>query len=535
MPMRRTIGSSLACLVTSACAIAETEESRSAGRRIGAQASPRQQMHATVPRMPIAARCTRPGVASLEKRPGMAWWVAGPPSGEIVDTETAILLLHPQLFCPVGERVVGFNMKTIRTFAKTILLSALMSTAAVAQQDPGVRGGPPGAGGPLHGLDPMETAYFAAALNRFLQVDGVADGLGPRFNLDSCGGCHAQPAPGGTSPSTNPQIAAATTNGASNTIPPFIAQNGPVRETRFLSDGGVHVLFTITGRSDAPGCNIGQPDYSDPTAYIFRIPTPLFGLGLVENTPDQNLIDDANAQGDLRQSLHISGSFNYGSDGTITRFGWKAQNKSLLLFSGEAYNVELGVTNELFPNEREDDPNCQFNGLPEDTTNLTNNNQSNSLGSNFVSDIVNFAAFTRLSAPPVPIPDTPSILNGRQLFNSVGCAACHIPQHTTAASSFTGQSNVTYSIYSDVQLHDMGGKLADGITQGYASASQFRTAPLWGVGQRIFFLHDGRTTDLLQAIEAHAGPGSEANNVIATFNNLPAGQQQAILDFLRGL
>jgi len=91
------------------------------------------------------------------------------------------------------------------------------------------------------------------------------------------------------------------------------------------------------------------------------------------------------------------------------------------------------------------------------------------------------------------------------------------------------------SIYSDLQLHDMGGKLADGITQGYASASQFRTAPLWGVGQRIFFLHDGRTTDLLQAIEAHAGPGSEANNVIANFNNLPAGQQQAILDFLRGL
>jgi hypothetical protein len=89
MPMRRTIGSSLACLVTSACAIAETEESRSAGRRIGAQASRRQQMDATVPRMPIAARCTRPGVASLEKRPGMAWWVAGPPSGEIVDTETA--------------------------------------------------------------------------------------------------------------------------------------------------------------------------------------------------------------------------------------------------------------------------------------------------------------------------------------------------------------------------------------------------------------------------------------------------------------
>ena len=83
---------------------------------------------------------------------------------------------------------------------------------------------------------------------------------------------------------------------------------------------------------------------------IFRIPTPLFGLGLVEATSDQALIDNLHATASARAALGIGGNFNTsGNDGTITRFGWKAQNKSLLIFSGEAYNVEMGVSNELFP------------------------------------------------------------------------------------------------------------------------------------------------------------------------------------------
>src|SRR5208282_2763583 len=100
---------------------------------------------------------------------------------------------------------------------------------------------------------------------------------------------------------------------------------------------------------------------------------------------------------------------NYSAnDGTITRFGWKAQNKSLLMFAGEAYNVEIGVTNELFPNERDDTPSCQFNQLPEDSTNLVSPNLSNSEASDYSADIVNFAAFMRLSAGPKPAPATAS-------------------------------------------------------------------------------------------------------------------------------
>src|SRR5215468_2699830 len=130
--------------------------------------------------------------------------------------------------------------------------SANSGTSATADQfrqhpvDPGVRGGTPGAGGPLSGLSQNELNFFNAAKDVFNEVDGVAQGLGPRFNLDGCGGCHAFPATGGSSPSTNPQVANATANGATNTVPSFITANGPIREARFVRnpdgtpDGGVH-------------------------------------------------------------------------------------------------------------------------------------------------------------------------------------------------------------------------------------------------------------------------------------------------------
>ena len=363
--------------------------------------------------------------------------------------------------------------------------------------------------------------------------------------MNSCSGCHAQPAIGGTSPFTNPQVAVATMDGAQNMLPSFITLHGPVREARFITnpdgtpDGGVHDLFVITGRADAPGCSIAQPNFAQALGennVIFRIPTPLFGGGQIENTPDISLENDASALSGQREASGISGSFNHSAnDGTIARFGWKAQNKSLLMFAGEAYNVEIGVTNELFPNEREDDPDCQFNPLPEDATNLTDTDHSNSRASEYSSDIVNFAAFMRLAAAPVPARATPSTLRGQQAFNNIGCNLCHIAQHTTAQSIFTGQSHVTFSPFSDFELHDMGVGLQDQITQGQAEGDQFRSAPLWGVGQRIFFLHDGRTSDLLEAIKAHASNGSEANTVIGNFNALPVSSQQDILNFLRSL
>jgi hypothetical protein len=237
------------------------------------------------------------------------------------------------------------------------LMSCLaFATWAAAQQpvtDPGVRGGDPDVGGGRAGLTSNYSTLFTAALARFQEVNSVSgnlpgsdsQGLGPRYNGDSCAGCHVQPAIGGTSPNSNPEIAFATIFGATNTVPSFVKPDGPVREARFVRnpdgtpDGGVHDLFVITNMKDAPGCNIAQPDFAgavEANNVIFRIPTPVFGLGLVEEIVDANILANMNAHRDAKADLGIGGRPNRnGNDGTITRFGWKAQNKSALIFAGE--------------------------------------------------------------------------------------------------------------------------------------------------------------------------------------------------------
>ncbi len=416
----------------------------------------------------------------------------------------------------------------VRVCAAALTVAAI----GIAQpRDPGLRGGSAGAGGALPGLTAAQLAAFNAGLAAFQEIDDVAGGLGPRFNLDSCGGCHAFPSIGGASPALNPQIAVASRMGASNSIPPFITAGGPIREVRFkfnrdrTRDGGVHAVFTIRGRSDAPGCAIDQPDFSDTSNLSFRIPTPNFGAGLIEAISDTTLRNNLQSDRNTKNSLGISGHMNSsGNDGTMTRFGWKAQNKSLLIFSAEAYNVEQGVTNFLFANEREENSSCMFNRTPEDGFGVDHEN-----------DVPEFANFMRFLNQPAPAAPTPSTTNGRQLFSSIGCAQCHTPTLTTGNSSVEALRNKAVNLFSDLALHSMGSGLADNIMQGQAGPDEFRTAPLWGVGQRIFFLHDGRTSDLLEAIRDHSSQGSEANAVIRAFNALQTQQQQDILNFLRSL
>jgi len=439
----------------------------------------------------------------------------------------------------------------------------LPDDSSSAARDPGVRGGPAGAGAPIAGLTRTELAFFDAGKDEFAQAEEAAEGLGPTMNLDSCAGCHLQPAVGGTSPAANPQVAFAKANGATNTVPSFIMPKGPVREARFVKnadgtpDGGVHDLFTIAGRADAPGCALAQPDFDKELArrnVIFRIPTPVFGAGLIEQIPDKailaNQADDAPRKKDLRirgrpnivlAGHAISGQANNnGNDGTVARFGWKAQNKSLLLFSGEAYNVEMGITNELFQTERDETPACQFAAVPNDITKTDARTPVEGIGA-----IEKFAFFARFLAPPAPSRDAPggaeSIARGRKLFTAIGCALCHTPALSTGNAAVVALRNQPVNLFSDLLVHDMGPGLADGITQGQAGPREFRTAPLWGLGQRLFFLHDGRTSDLREAIRAHRSGSfftrnaSEANAVIKNFNALADVQQQDVLNFLRSL
>ncbi|MDQ6869345.1 MAG: thiol oxidoreductase [Pseudomonadota bacterium] len=506
------------------------------------------------------------------------------------------------------------------------------SSQAQPAQDPGPRGGDAGAGDKFPGLpDPLQK-LFDAGRDEFMKQDKVKDdqtsnngGLGPRMNLDSCLSCHFNPGPGGSSPGDNPQFAFFNAppprgvNHSTNKLPSFITVNGPTREARFKQirdpsngapvgpDGGVHDLFTIAGMQDATGCKLEQPDFEEELRHnnvIFRIPTPVFGAGLIEQIPDKAIIDNINnpKDADQKKALGISRKVNVvvsggtitaqntkieqpkpnknGNDGTIARFGWKAQDKSLLIFSGEAYNVEMGISNELFQTEREEASNCQFKPTPNDATDPSHITEMDPVKRlDILSDIEKFASFMRLLAPPVPSSDIPggsgSIAKGNTLFSEVGCALCHTPTlHTVKfadpqlceKSAIPQLCDKDVNLFSDLALHHMGAKLDDGITQGQAERDEFRTAPLWGLGKRIFFLHDGRTRDLVQAIEEHHSLStinfrcrllsffglsqlcrpedgtiaSEANAIVDKYNKLPdtdpsSPSKQDLLNFLRSL
>jgi len=450
-----------------------------------------------------------------------------------------------------------------------------VASVAFAQTDPGVQSASRGTGATI--INPSSdpngfTAFFNDGLNRFQEAETVSNsantGLGPRFNSNQCSSCHAQPAVGGSGAAVNPQFVMISSGVAPNdTMPSFITASGPTMEARapfFLNssgaantkapNGGVEDLFTITGRSDASGCSLSQPNFDAYLAandLIFRIPTPVFGAGLIENLDDSTLL--ANQAANLSNTFGIAGTFNRsGNDGTITRFGWKAQNKSLHIFAGEAYNVEMGISNELFPQERPLPEEEQGTGLPSSCLNLAGtgypedtSNPTQTTNAAVLDDVSAFANFMRFLAPP---PTGNVILNGSQvsassistgkaLFSSIGCATCHNPTPgTTQPSNFApALSNVAVNAYSDLEIHNMGTRLADNVAQGSAGGDQFRTAPLWGLGQRIFLLHDGRTTDLYTAIEDHKSGKSEASTVVGNFNKLTTTQQQDVLNFLRSL
>jgi hypothetical protein len=486
-------------------------------------------------------------------------------------------------------------------------------------------------------------------------------GLGPSFNGESCFQCHSQPAVGGSSPNKstpgfpngNPQIGDAPTSGqltAVTTAPsgfsPILKADGsgPVREVRFPNGfagdptnfidpvvaGTVANLFVIAGRpDDPPGCLIGQEPFQTEIQnhnVIFRIPIPTFGEGFVENTDDSELHNNATEAQTIAQTLGIHSiqfnNFNTsGNDQTITRFGWKAQNKSMLIFAGEASNVEMGVTNENFTNERtHGNGQCSPNFEPEDQVvvpplNILNHpnlsdprtiDGANGLFALFgapgvVSDsssnIENFAVFMRLNASPSQCnynsgvifnpdgtssaqckaldasaqrgaklfgsvdPNVPGSLTSSQADNNpnttgitpIGCVLCHSDFLTTTTSNTVELNFANFHPFSDFAIHTMDPQLADGVIQGAATSQQFRSAPLWGIGQRLFFMHDGRTDNLVSAIQDHClpqpagstAPPSEACDVINKFNALPATttcanpvgcpSRQDIINFLRSL
>lgn len=430
--------------------------------------------------------------------------------------------------------------------ASIVLLGASTSSGPV---DPGVRKGAAGAGGPIAGMTSDQAAQFPEYKFVFAEINNSTAntvGLGPGYDADNCGICHRQPAAGGSSTIPNQLFNVYQLNGAQNTMPSFITTNGPVVNARspFMSDGvtpdgHVQQLFVVTGRPDAVGCNATQPDFASEQAannLIFRQTSPVFGEGLMEIVQNADILANMNANLTTKQALGIAGHPSIGADSSISRFGWKAQARSLILFAGEAYNIEEGVTNELSPNQINQTPGCDTNKITEDHTNFTK-----FLAHNFDGDPEDLANFMRFLAPPAPGPQGSSERNGQTQFNNIGCVLCHTTSFTTPLAAIPALNKVTFNLFSDMLVHHMGPCLADNVVQGNVMGDEFRTAPLWGVGQRVFFMHDGRTLDIVQAIQDHSCVGnsqygaSEANGVIGAFNALSTQNQQDLVNFLRSL
>lgn len=471
-------------------------------------------------------------------------------------------------------------------------------------KDPGPRSNPATTiPKPVPGLSANEIALFNESLLRVSELEGTCDtcaqqpqnvepsdpdpqnpfspsrlvnsaGMGPVFNADQCFSCHSQPLIGGSSPRKNPAEMIAHRLGGTNTVPRFEEPEGAFREVRFKfnrdgsRDGGVHSLFTLQGRSDAPACRLAQPDFDrelERNNIAYRVPLQLFGLGLIEAIQDSAIRSNMNADREIKERLGIHGHTNVvANNGTISRFGWKAQNASITMFAGEAYNVEMGISNDLFPVMRSEDPDCNLSYEAFDIPRIDDALYNNPL--KIMPAWLMFTVFMRFVDAPQPAPLSSSAIHGKQLFNELGCALCHTASFRTpgvanpsAPSEEIGPKTValrgqTVNLYSDLLVHHMGATLADNVVQGNAGPDEFRTTPLWGLGQRLYFLHDGRTPDLMTAIQDHFSfPGfdggdnpvkdrdsfrygpSEANGVVMRFNALQEGDKQAVLDFLRSL
>jgi CxxC motif-containing protein (DUF1111 family) len=359
-------------------------------------------------------------------------------------------------------------------------------------------------GGPLPGLSPEELTRFQAGAAIFSKVHGPEDGLGPVFNARACAECHSLPAPGGADTTRNHLIVRVGRE-AGDGYDDLIEVGGPVLSRRSVAD-----LL--------PGCAVeGEKKPKAATAVSERQPPALFGLGLVAEIPDETLVALASAQ--QASGDDVVGRVNHGPAG-VGRFGAKAQLPSLDAFVADALRNELGITNPRLPDEK---PTARAGGPACDLRpDLEDDGAATAMLVDFVS----------LLAPPSRGPVGPAERRGEAVFQQVGCASCHVPSLRTGPSPIAALADQDVPLYSDLLLHDLGEYVADGIHQGEAGGSEWRTAPLWGLGRRLWFLHDGRATDLRTAVELHHGEAKPARDRLF---KRPDDDLRDLLAFLRSL
>ncbi len=362
-------------------------------------------------------------------------------------------------------------------------------------------------GDPLPGLPDDLLVAFQFGKGKFMAVQTPATGLGPVYNGKSCVECHSNPVPGGSGASPDNRVIRFARQVEGQPFDPLLNLGGPNLQKFSVAD-------------ELPGCSLaGEVVPSEANLTAMRQPPPLFGLGLIQAIPDTTIL--ANADPTDVNGDKIAGRANI-NGGVIGRFGWKAAIPTLVNFIGLAMVNELGVTNHVFPNEmspqgRPIPLGCKITADPEDAD---------------ISRIAGFMFFISNLAPPPRGPITAAAFQGETIFNQIGCALCHTPSMKTGPNALEALNEKDVPLFSDLLTHYMGGALDDHLIEGAAGGGRWRTAPLWGLRARRFFLHDGRTTSLTDAIRLHGG---EASGVRDRFLNLPPSQRADLIAFLQSL
>ena len=379
----------------------------------------------------------------------------------------------------------------------------------------------------------------------------VNPGLGPIYNNISCINCHSRDGRG-RPPGDNEglvsllfRLSLPKTEGVMDGKPPMpVPGFGTQLNNRAIvnasPEGKVKIDYTEQTLTTADGTRVHlrYPNYTVTDTYqplpedievSPRVAPAVFGLGLLEAISEETILayaDEADANGD-----GISGKPNYVWDVvkqryTLGRFGWKANQPTLLQQVAAAYNDDMGITTSLFLTENSA-------GQPQ----LTKHSAIPEV-SDEILDVVTFYVQT-LAVPARRNVDNPQVKQGEQLFAKAQCASCHVPTlRTGVLAGVPSVSSQTIHPYTDMLLHDMGPELADNRPDFYASGSEWRTPPLWGIGlvKRVNghtnFLHDGRARDLMEAILWHGGEAEASRQTVEQMSKV---ERDALIAFLESL
>ena len=407
---------------------------------------------------------------------------------------------------PVFDRTplgVGAGMiSVLGRLVVTVVGAAALQLTSFAQQTPQP-------GDPLAGLTPAEFEAFRLGLDDFLEVETAEEGLGPAYNGTSCSECHSIPAIGGIAPVTTVRAGQRLANGEFKDFDP--------------ARGSLFQLFSIPTH----GCQSVIPPEANVIAR--RVPIPVFGAGLVEAIADETiraLEDPSDLDGDGVSGRAAMVTDRASGDRRVGRFGWKSQVATLLEFSGDAYRNEMGITNDLFPEELtfnlseaqllDCDPIAEPEDIPELGTGLRG--------------IDNFEAFMRFLGPPPRGPITSDVLAGEEVFRAVGCAMCHVPTLVTGSNLNPLFDRRSVPLFSDLLLHDIG--TGDGIRQADGEPEEIRTPALWGLRFRRPLLHDGSAATLTQALLRH---DREARPTMQRLRGVSPKARAELMAFLESL